>query len=245
LFHALVERGISRLQEQIMITLLAIFLRWFHLAYFGVMLPVQVVRGAQRHHQKNVRLPSRIRHFRQSSLSLAMFALLSLIVAREERITVFPDAIPPVIAMLAGIAMYLSCVAFMFPRWRKAVEEQAPAVYWFMPINATERAWWIVVSVVAGISEEITWRCVQVALLTELTGSYGLAALASAVSFAAVHYIQGLRSVIIIVLFALGFQALVWVSESLYVAMAVHIAYDITAGLMYGKLGRRFGSTGR
>jgi membrane protease YdiL (CAAX protease family) len=45
----------------------------------------------------------------------------------------------------------------------------------------------------------------------------------------------------IITIFGLGFQGLVWLTGSLYVAMLVHVAYDITAGLMYGKLGRELG----
>ena len=45
----------------------------------------------------------------------------------------------------------------------------------------------------------------------------------------------------VIAAFAFGFHALVWLSGTLYVAMAVHIAYDITAGIQYGKLGREFG----
>jgi len=44
-----------------------------------------------------------------------------------------------------------------------------------------------------------------------------------------------------ILLFALGFHALVWLSGSLYVAMVVHIAYDIIAGLTYGRLGKELG----
>jgi hypothetical protein len=52
------------------------------------------------------------------------------------------------------------------------------------------------------------------------------------------HIIQGWRSVAVIVVFALGFHTLVWLAGSLYVAIAVHVAYDITAGISYGKLGR-------
>ncbi len=40
---------------------------------------------------------------------------------------------------------------------------------------------------------------------------------------------------------ALGFHTLVWLAGSLYVAMAVHVAYDITAALNYGRLGRELG----
>jgi hypothetical protein len=53
--------------------------------------------------------------------------------------------------------------------------------------------------------------------------------------------VQGWKSSAIIVFFALGFHALVWLSGSLYVAMVVHTAYDITAGLTYGRLGRKLG----
>jgi membrane protease YdiL (CAAX protease family) len=74
-----------------------------------------------------------------------------------------------------------------------------------------------------------------------LTGSYWIAALLSAVSFGAAHATQGWRSAAIIVGFALGFQAVVVASRSLYIAMATQMAYDITAGLTYGRLGRELG----
>lgn len=226
-----------------MIPLLASVMRWFHLVYFGIVLPIGAVRSKRKHLEQQVPLPNRIRHFRLTSFSLLMFAALSLVVAREERITVFARTIPPGIAILAGLAMYLATVAFMLPRWRKAVDQRSRVVYLFMPDNSAERAWWMVVSILAGVSEEITWRCVQIVLLTELIGNYWTAALVSAISFAFAHYLQGLRSVIIIVMFAMGFQALAWLGGSLYVAMVVHTAYDITAGLMYGKLGRQLGYT--
>src|SRR5262249_2450239 len=63
-------------------------------------------------------------------------------------------------------------------------------------------------------------------------------------SFGLTHIIQGWRSVAIIVVFALGFHALVWLAGSLYVAMAVHVAYDITAGLSFGRLGRELAPAG-
>jgi membrane protease YdiL (CAAX protease family) len=102
-----------------------------------------------------------------------------------------------------------------------------------MPIRAAEHFWWLFVSVLAGINEEISWRCVQVALLTQLLGSYWVAAVASALSFASAHAVQGWRSAIIIAEFAIVFQVLVWLSGWLYVAMAVHIAYDFSAGFGY------------
>ncbi|RDJ94364.1 hypothetical protein B4Q13_14875, partial [Lacticaseibacillus rhamnosus] len=55
----------------------------------------------------------------------------------------------------AGVAMYVMMVALMRPRWRKTVEKRSPVVHLFMPDNAVERAWWVVVSFLAGSGEEI------------------------------------------------------------------------------------------
>ena len=112
-----------------------------------------------------------------------------------------------------------------------------------MPDTAQERAWWVLVSTLAGIGEEITWRGVQTALLAYLTGSFVAGAMLSATSFGVAHYMQGWKSAAIIAVFALGLQGVVWISGSLYIAMLVHVLYDITAGLTYGKLGRELGYT--
>jgi len=139
------------------------------------------------------------------------------------------------------LLMFIVAVAAMRPRWRRAVERRARVVYLFMPANASERAWWIVVAVLAGISEEITWRGVQAGLAYKALGNLAIAAAFCAISFGLGHIIQGWKGAAIVTLFALAFHALVWLSGSLYVAMAVHIAYDITAGINYGRLGRELG----
>jgi membrane protease YdiL (CAAX protease family) len=174
---------------------------------------------------------------------LVVLASLSLAVARVEHIDRALVRSPGhlLTALTAGLAMYATAVVFMRPRWRRAVARGTRVVYLFMPETATERTWWIVVSVLAGIGEEITWRGVQTTLLVTLTGSYGTAALVSAISFALAHFLQGWKTSVLIVLFALGFQGLAWLAGSLYVAMLVHVAYDITAGFSYGHFARELG----
>lgn len=215
---------------------------WAHLFLFGVFLPAAVVWNARRFARRTVRMPARLEFFRTQTFELLCLGGASLLVARVQHIALFPTAVPHLgRGLLAGVAAYAAAVLFMWPRWRRAVLRRARIVHFFMPETGTERAWWVVVSVLAGVGEEITWRGVQTALLVPLTGSYVVAALLSAVSFGAAHATQGWKSAAIIVVFALGFQAVVVASGSLYVAMAVHVAYDITAGLRYGKLGRELG----
>jgi membrane protease YdiL (CAAX protease family) len=214
---------------------------WFHLVYFGVVIPWMVVRARTKFADAANPLPNRLCHFQSSALMIALFTSISIVVARVQWIDLFPRTVPTWSAIAAGIGLYAAAVAFMWPRWRRAVERRARIVHLFMPANAAERAWWIVVSFLAGIGEEITWRGVQTSLLGTLVGNYWIAAFLCAVSFGMAHFIQGWRSVVVIVFFGLGFQLLVWLDGTLYVAMAVHVVYDLTAGYMYGKLGHELG----
>jgi membrane protease YdiL (CAAX protease family) len=215
---------------------------WEHLVLFGLILPFLAIKTWWKLIKKQHPLPNRMRHLRTTALTIALFTSLSLVVARVEWIDLFPRDIQHVgRGLLMALAMYVVAVLCMRPRWRKAVERRARIVYLLTPDTAAERAWWIALSVLAGVGEEITWRGVQTALLIALTGSYWSAALASAISFGVGHFIQGWKSAVIIVFFALGFASIVWISGCLYFAMAVHTAYDITAGLTYAKLGKELG----
>jgi membrane protease YdiL (CAAX protease family) len=214
---------------------------WTHLGWFGVLLPLLTVLGRTKLVNATGPLPDRLRHFQRTTVSLVALAAVSLAVAYVQRIDLFPRQWPSLWAVMAGLVAYAAAVAYMRPRWRRAVERKAQVVHFFMPANAVERGWWLAVSVLAGIGEEITWRGVQAALVGCLTGYFWTAALACAISFGLAHAMQGWRSVAVIVVFALGFHLLVWLAGSLYVAMAVHVAYDITAGLHYGRLGRELG----
>jgi membrane protease YdiL (CAAX protease family) len=201
-----------------------------------------VVRNARRIAGRTLALPERLAHFQSTSVTLLVFLAVSLLVARVQYLPLLSPRVPhPGQGLLAGATMYAAAVLFMRPRWRRAVLRRARAVHLFMPENATERTWWLAVSVLAGVGEEITWRGVQTALLVPVTGSYWVAAGLSAVSFGVAHAIQGWRSAAGIIGFGLAFQAVVALSGSLYVAMAVHVAYDITAGLSYERLGRELG----
>ncbi|HYM62507.1 MAG TPA: CPBP family glutamic-type intramembrane protease [Thermoanaerobaculia bacterium] len=214
---------------------------WMHLAYYGAFLPIVVFVSRKKVVATDRPLPNRLRHFQFTAFELTAFAAVSLFIARIQWIRLFPRSLPSIGAILAGVLVLAVQLVYMWPRWRRAVQAKSRVVHLFMPSNATERAWWLVVALVAGIGEEITWRGVQWALLANLTRSYAVAALLCALMFGVVHMVQGWRAVIVIVGFALSFHLLVWLAGSLYVAMTVHVIYDVIAGLMYGRLGRELG----
>ena len=216
---------------------------WYHALAFGVLLPAWAVRRRARAVPVGRPPVNRVRHFRTTSITLAAFGALSILTARAQTIDLFragPDTASAA-SIGTAVALYAAAVAFMRPRWRRAVERRARVVHLFMPSRPAERAWWIAVSVLAGVTEEITWRGVQPILAAFVLGSPPAGVLATAAAFGAAHIMQGWRSAVLIVVFALGFQSLVWLSGSLFLAMLVHAAYDITAGLTYGRLGRELG----
>lgn len=213
---------------------------WMHLVNFGVFIPLLAVLGRKRMMPSHGPLPDRGRHLRHTAFGATAFGGMSLFIAHVEGMDLFPRAFSWVGAM-AGIVVLAAAVAGMRPRWRRAVAANVRVVHLYMPSTVRERAWWIAVAFLAGAGEEITWRGVQWALLANLTGSYSLAALLCAVMFGVAHMVQGWRTAVVIVGFSLAFHLLVWIAGSLYVAMAVHIAYDVMAGLTYGRLGRELG----
>lgn len=207
------------------------FLVLFHLIYFGVVIPLGAIRRRRHVAEQSQLAPRHLRRYAHMSLSLVVFGFISLVVAWRIGVSLFPPEFPPMTAILTGVGMYVVSVGVMRPRWRAAIQKRSPVTELLTPSNAVERTVWILVSCLAGISEEITWRGVQVMLLADLTGQYWLAVMASAISFAIAHAVQGWRSVLVIFVLALGFQLVAWLAGSLYVAMAFHIAYDVTAGL--------------
>ncbi len=173
-----------------------------------------------------------------------ILGVLAIAVGLTEGVVLFKAEAPAPEAWLAGILFLVTALALVRPHWRRSVEEQKPTWRLFAPANRTERRLWVVLSLSAGIGEELVWRGVLPALLTALTGSLAAAIVLSILSFAVAHAIQGLRSVLAIAALAAAFHGLVLVSGSLYVGMAVHFVYDVIAGFTYARFARDLGFLG-
>ena len=210
-----------------------------HLLLFGILIPIAAIRskGILDH----IVLTPRRRYFISIIVQVSALTLASIAVARAEHIDVFPRRMPPGTAIAAGLAFLVFAIVFGWTRWTKAVKERKRVILLFMPLDASERAFWVVSSALAGFGEELAWRGVQTVLLTRLLRNFVLACAVSVVMFAIAHAIQGWSSTIAIGAFAAGFHVIVWLSGSLYVAMIVHFIYDVVAGFAYAYLARKLG----
>ena len=97
---------------------------------------------------------------------------------------------------------------------------------------------WLLVSVVAAVTEEFAYRGVLTLVLTPFLG-FPLAAVVSALLFGLAHVSQGVLAVLGGALLGLLFQGLVQVSGGLALAMVAHLAYDLGAAWLGRRLSRR------
>lgn len=212
----------------------------FHLILFGLILPAAALMTRSRMRRSFARL-SRTRFYAAQLAQMALLTGISLYVASLERIPLFPAAVPPPTALALGAVILAGNFAIGYPLVREAVTERQPIVWLLMPSNAAERALWIAIAFMAGFGEEISWRGVQTVLLSRYAPNLLTACGIAVVMFAAAHAVQSAKSIAAVALFATSFHVLVWISGSLYVAMAVHFLYDAAIGFVYARLAKAAG----
>ncbi len=184
------------------------------------------------------------RRFHAMLLPQLFLGALALGTGWFEGVELFPPRAPSPTGWLAGLIFLMLALALVRPHWRRSIEEDKPTWRLFAPTNRRERRMWVILSLSAGIGEELVWRGALPALLAAATGSFTLAVVLSVFSFAVAHAIQGLRSVLAIATIAASFHALVFISGSLYVGMVVHFVYDVIAGFTYAGFARDLGRLG-
>lgn len=212
---------------------------YYHLGLFGLFLPYLAIKSSRVLASRP--LPPKVKHFTSTILTLIVFFAVSVWVAHNQWIALFPGEVPEPRMVLLGATVLVGLVVLMRPLWRRRVEARTRRVWLFMPRTGKERLLWAGCSVAAGISEEATYRGVMFALLWRLTDSALAASLIAAAVFSVSHFLQGWKSMAIIFGMALSFQLIAFLSGSLYIGMAVHALYDIAAGLSYGKYGEELG----
>jgi membrane protease YdiL (CAAX protease family) len=99
------------------------------------------------------------------------------------------------------------------------------------PSGVLETAGWVVVSVTAGVCEELTFRGYLQRQLEALGSPVPLAVVLQAAAFAVPHAYQGWGSAAVTVLWGLGFGALAAARRSLRPGILLHAGVDLVGGI--------------
>ena len=115
------------------------------------------------------------------------------------------------------------------------LEKALEGVKRLLPKNSTERVVWVIVSITAGVCEEILYRGWVLSLFGAALGSLWLGLLISSIVFGFAHAYQGRNAIFGTGVAGAVFGIVFVVSGSLIPGQLLHAAMDLNSGLAFGK----------
>ena len=177
-------------------------------------------------------LPPKTRRYNAVLVLQVLLVTLTLFVAKSNQVELFgPDWPSP---WTWGIALgYLALIAMRLNRALPRISpERKQRARLLLPEDWSQMRVWILISILAGFSEECAYRGLAFVAVGQQTGSRWTAVAICTVAFGVAHMLQGWRGVLGTALIALVFHGLVYLTQGLYLAIGVHIAYDLIIGFL-------------
>jgi membrane protease YdiL (CAAX protease family) len=216
---------------------------WIFLGIICGFLPLAAVLSARKARRQRAALaPSRRQYLLSTFYIQGMMLVLALAAAKADYIRLFPRPRLGPFNLLVFISFLVPAVGTLPLRWRWNTEPEKRRKMWIVPNRIGDFWWWTLVSLTAGIVEEIAYRGVLFTVWERLLRSRWSAVAVCAGAFAVAHAIQGWRTVAVIVLLAICNHVIVFATGDLYTAMAVHVVYDLLAGFILMRLAQRDGT---
>ena len=207
---------------------------WLFLIVICLLLPLGALRQHRRMGEGTLR-PSRATIYASAVATHAVFALMVLVVVRTGRIDLFPAYRPTVLHALIGLAALAVGLLPVLERFHFDDPFARERVRLIAPRTPREFGFFYLLSVTAGLAEELTYRGLLFTLLAALTRSWWLAAIIAACVFGIVHLFQGWKSAGFAALMGLREQIVVGLTGTLFVAIVVHTLHDAIAGTVVGR----------
>ena len=218
------------------------------LLYLLVVLPMAAIRSARvlraaRAGAMPKAFPTREAIWIRTMISLGALLFLSWMVGRTFDYDLF--AAPPLgardLALAAGALLACFAQRQALRALRPEEERRRLMVYFLAPRSPREWALAIGTILLAGVAEEAAYRGVGMAILWYGLGSPWLAAFLCALAFALAHWVQGLKSGVLIFVMALVFHALCALTGTLVLAMIIHVIYDVVSAVLIAREARQLG----
>jgi membrane protease YdiL (CAAX protease family) len=158
-----------------------------------------------------------------------LLLVISVLAARQARVPLLGGQFPgPVAWLLAGGYLILLALRLRWA-WSKLNSERRERARIVLPDHLSLMRTWVVISALAGITEECAYRGLAFRFLTTNRGSVVLALLLCVGSFGVA---QGWRGVLGTSVIAVGMHGIVFLTGSLYLAIVIHATYDLMLGVI-------------
>lgn len=111
------------------------------------------------------------------------------------------------------------------------VKDKMKDIYLYLPKTRREFNWFIILSISAGICEEIIFRLFLFEFLKENANLF-IAFVLTNIIFAITHIGSGKQNIISSFILGLLFSAIYYFTENIWIAVLFHIAIDINGGIL-------------
>lgn len=133
--------------------------------------------------------------------------------------------------LILGFAYIQYRASKLSPNDTNAVKEKLKDVYHYLPKTSRELNWFILLSISAGVCEEIIFRLFLFEFLKE-NSSLIIAFAATNLVFAVTHIGFGKTNLISSFILGLVFSAIYYFTDNIWIAILLHISIDVNAGIL-------------
>ena len=176
-------------------------------------------------------IPPKTRYYRSIIVVQVVLLGYSVAIVQHNEMSLLGSS--PALWIWLISALYVAFIGLRLQAvWKKMPAERKQRARRLLPEIPEHLRYWVPISFLAGIGEEIAFRGVAFGILREISGSTEFTIVICVLAFAFAHMVQGWRGVIGTGVVALVMHAIVYETAGLYLAMGIHVAYDLMLGFI-------------
>lgn len=142
------------------------------------------------------------------------------------------------VILILGFAYFQNKPSLIRSENEGALREKMRGIYFYLPSTKNELNWFMVLSMSAGICEEIIFRMFLFEFFLAFSPLIA-AVIATNILFAISHITTGKKNLISAFILGLLFSCIYYFTENIWIAMLLHITIDINSGVLGYRLKNR------
>jgi hypothetical protein len=170
--------------------------------------------------------------------SLTILILINFFTTQSPKLNLYPNF------SLVSIVFLVLVLAFSIVQYKQSnitsaslpvIKDKMKDIYRYLPKTKKELNWFIILSISAGVCEEVIFRLFLFEFLKE-NAALLIAFILANIIFAITHIGMGKQNIIASFILGFLFSVIYYFTENIWIAILLHIAIDINSGILGYKM---------